>query len=110
MRDLKYLSFFGGKQRLDHPSEKRRQSLRRLRMREHARAAAEPRRRVFRPPVRTAHGFDGYCDLLYDKLPVRDEPRPARARDRGRIQLCRLRHRAGRLHDDEPLRREHGAA
>ena len=39
-----------------------------------------------------------------------NEPRPARARDRGRIQLCRLRHRAGRLHDDEPLRREHGAA
>lgn len=35
---------------------------------------------------------------------------PARACGRGRLQLCRLRHRARRLHDDQPLRGEHGAA
>ena len=32
------------------------------------------------------------------------QPLPARARGRGRLQLCRLRHRARRLHDDQPLR------
>ena len=48
--------------------------------------------------------------LLHDELSVRVQPRPARARDRGRLQLRRLSHYPRRLHDDEPCRREHGAA
>ena len=50
------------------------------------------------------HRVDGHRDLLHDEPPVRDQPLPARARGRGRLQLCRLRHRARRLHDDQPLR------
>ena len=34
----------------------------------------------------------------------------SRARHRGRLQLCRLRYSAGRLHDDKPLRGEYGAS
>ena len=43
-------------------------------------------------------------------LSVRVQPRTAGACHRGRLQLRRLHDHAGRLLDDEPRRREHGAA
>lgn len=100
----------GGQQRTCCPSPGGRQKMRRLCLREHTRALDESGQHLRRAPARPEHRVDGHCDLLHDEPPVRDQPLPARARGRGRLQLCRLRHRARRLYDDQPLRGKHGTA
>lgn len=102
--------FAGSAQRPDRTGAERGENLRRLCLRKHARAAAEPARSVLNAPARAAHRLHGNGHVLYDQLPVRIQPRAARACHRGRLQFCRLHDHAGRLHDDEPRRREHGAA
>ena len=100
----------GGQQRTCCPSPGGRQKMRRLCLREHTRALDESGQHLRRAPARPEHRVDGHCDLLHDEPPVRDQPLPARARGRGRLQLCQLRHRARRLYDDQPLRGKHGTA
>ena len=46
-------------------------------LRKYSRAAAEPAGRVFDPSARAAHRLNGNGHILYDKLPLRIQPRAA---------------------------------